>query len=75
MIFATLFTNPIQLSPDTQLWLLAPLCVGVAVIYKTVRTTNLRRLPLQILALLGYMLLGLAALAIGLWVLHTYWPF
>ena len=76
MIAWTLFTNPITLSSDSQLWLLAPLCLGVAVIYKAVRVEDLRRLPLQVAGLLAvYMVGGLIALGVLLWLLHEYWPF
>ena len=74
-MIAALFTNPITLSSSDILWLIAPLCLGVAIVYKTVRTENLRRLPAQVLGLMVYMAAGLAALGVALWALHTYWPF
>jgi len=74
MIAWTLFYNPIVPGSDSLLWLLGPLCVSAAIIYKTVRTHNLRRLHLEMLALLGYMAAGLAALGMGLWLIQKYWP-
>jgi hypothetical protein len=58
----------------TALALLLPLLLSVAVIYKTVRLDDLRRLPMQVLMLMLYMIGGLGALAVGLWALHTFWP-
>jgi len=73
MILASIFHQPMQLSGDCMLWLLAPICASIAVVYKTLRTTNLRRLPLQIAALMAYMLIGLTVLGAGLWAIHEYW--
>ena len=70
----TLFRNPMALPFDSLLWFLGPLCVAVAIVYKTVRTQNLRRLPLEILVLMGYMVVGLVALGAGLWLIQEYWP-
>ena len=74
MTLASLFYNPIQLPSDSLLvWLVLPLCVAVAVVYKTLRTRSLRRLPLEIGLLMLYMVLGLAALGAGLWLIQEYW--
>lgn len=70
-----IFTTPMVLHFDSLLWLLLPLCASVAVTYKTIRTRDLRRLPIQIGSLLAYMAGGLIALGVALWMLHEYWPF
>ena len=68
MIAWSLFSNPMLLAADGwTLWLVIPLCVSVAIIYKTIRTNHLRGLPLEILALIGYMIVGLIALGVALW--------
>ena len=74
MIAWTLFLNPVVLPFNSLLWMLLPLCFGVAVIYKTIRIDDLRRLPKEILALSAYMLFGLTALGAGLWLILSYWP-
>ena len=74
MILAAIFTHPVVLPYNSLLWLLLPLCFGVAVIYKTIRIDDLRRLPKDILALSAYMLFGLAALGTGLCLILSYWP-
>ena len=68
------FTEPVVLSFYHELWFLLPLCAGVGIVYKTIRAENLRALPVQILALFGYMVVGLVALGAGLWLLQEYWP-
>lgn len=65
-----LFYIPITLPAGADLFLLLPVCLAVAVVYKTVRTEELRKLPLQIGFLLVYMIGGLIALGGGLWILQ-----
>ena len=72
MLAWTLFYNPMTLEYDQLLWLLLPLCASLAIVYKTVRTTNLRRLPLEALALFGYLILGMVGLGAGLWLITKY---
>ena len=72
MTLGLIFYNPITLPCDSLLWLMLPLVVSVAIVYKTVRTHNLRRLPLEILGLVGYVAAGVVALAVGLWAIQAY---
>ena len=74
MIAWQLFYHPVLLPFDSLVWLVLPLCASVSIIYKTLRTDSLRALPVQILGLFAYMVVGLAALGIGLWLLQEYWP-
>ena len=71
---STLFVNPIHLSPTSQLWLILPLFVTVAIIHKTMRTGNIRRLWRDVLVLVAYMAAGTVVLATVLWLVMTYWP-
>ena len=74
MMLAKLFVNPIYLTPTSQLWLMLPLFVTVAVIHKTMRTSHIRRLWREVLVLVGYMAAGTVVLAVVLWLVMTYWP-
>lgn len=74
MIVSSLFTHPIRIHSDQHLWFVLPLCLAVAIVYKTIRTRSLRRLPLEIAVLMGYMIFGLAALAGALWLFQAYYP-
>ena len=69
-----LFYHPMILPVSVVLWLVIPLSIGVAVVYKTVRTDNLHRLPVQVAVLVGYVLGGLATLGAGLYLIQQYWP-
>ena len=73
MIAWTIFYNPILLPAHhwKTLILILPLSLSVALAYKTVRTKNLRRLPLEVLWAMGYILAGLVALGLGLWILQA----
>ena len=73
-MIAAIFVNPIIIPSGCQLWMLLPLFAAVATVYKTIRTTNIRRLPIEILASLGYMVAGLVALGAAMWAIDTYWP-
>ena len=66
-----LFVNPVVMGRDA-LWFVGPLCAVVAVVYKTVRVERLRQLPLQILILWAYILVGLSALAAAFYLLLEY---
>ena len=74
-MIADLFTNPIKLgSGVTLLAGIVPLCAAIAIVYRTVRTKDVRRLPVQIAGLIAYMIVGLVAGGCVLWAIHRYWP-
>ena len=66
-----LWMHPMQLSSATVVYLALPLCLAVAVVYKTIRTQCLRRLPLEVLVTVAYVGTGLLALAVGLWLIQV----
>lgn len=73
-MIATLFVNPIPLTPTQVFFMLLPLLVATAVVYKTVRTRDLRLLVKEVGVLVVYMVAGLAALGTGLWAIQQFWP-
>ncbi len=74
MPLATLFYNPLHLPASATLWLVLPLCAAVAIVYKALRVTHVRRLPREAAALIVYITAGLVAVGAGLWALQNYWP-
>lgn len=66
-----IFKHPIQMGVN-HIWLVLPLCMVLAVVYKTIRVKYLRQLPLQILGLWAYIFVGLTALAVSFWLLVEY---
>ena len=74
MMAWTIFTHPMFIGFHQQIWLLLPICVSVAIVYKTIRTEDLRRLPRQIGVAFAQMVGGLIALSVVLWALQEFWP-
>ncbi len=70
-MIATLFQNPVEMGGG-HIWLLIPLLSFVGLVYKTVRVKHLRKLPLQVLTVVGMMLAGVAVLATALYLLQEY---
>ena len=66
-----IFKHPVQLGIE-HVWLVLPLCMVLAVVYKTIRVRHLRQLPLQIAGLWAYIFVGLTALAVTFWILVEY---
>ncbi len=73
-MIATLFVHPLTIPVSAVLWLVIPLCAAVAIVYKAVRVDDLRKLPRQAAFLIGYILVGLAGLGAGLYLIQEYWP-
>ena len=69
---ATLFVHPRDLS-SAAVWMVIPVAVAVAAVYKTLRTRSPRRLPLEIVLLSAYILAGMGALIAALWLLQRFW--
>ena len=74
LLLAMLFWDPMQLPSKSLLWMLLPLCLVVAIVYKTVRTRNIRRLWWETLYLFGYIVGGLVVLGVAAWLLVARWP-
>ena len=70
----TVFYNPMALPSGWMLWLMLPLCVSVAVVYRAIRLERLERFAWSVLGLVAYMVAGLVALGAGLWLVQEYWP-
>ena len=66
-----IFKHPIQMGVS-HIWLVLPLCMVLAVVYKTVRVKHIRQLPMQILSLWAYIFVGLVSLAVVFWLLVEY---
>ncbi len=66
-LLAALFTTAIQLTGPARLLLMLPLCLSIAVVYKTTRCEHLREMPLAALILWVTIVLGMLAVGLGLW--------
>ena len=71
---ATLFVSPMSLQTSQTLWLVLPISLSIAIVYKTVRTRRPARVWLEILGAFAYILVGLLVLGACLWLVQAYWP-
>ena len=61
------FLQPLPVWNDWQWpWLLVPLCVGVAVVYKSIKCRYVRQIPREAAVLTVWILLGMASAAVVL---------
>jgi len=67
---ATLFVEPILVTGWARLAMLLPLCLGIAVVYKTVKLADLRGLVASCAALWAAMVGGLMAVGVVLLVVY-----
>lgn len=68
-----LFYYPMNLPSNVVLWLVLPLCASVAIVYKAIRVSEVRRLPRAAAVLFLYIVLGLGALGGALYLILQYW--
>ena len=64
---AGLFTTSIDLTGMHRLLLMLPLCLSIAIVYKTTRCEKLRNVPAAALILWGTIVVGMYAVGVGLW--------
>lgn len=64
---AGLFTTSIDLTGMHHLLLMLPLCLSIAIVYKTTRCEKLRNVPAAALILWGTIVVGMYAVGVGLW--------
>lgn len=66
---AGIFTTSIPLHGVQRLTLMLPLCLSIAVIYKTVRTDHVAEVPKAAVVLWVTIVVGMCAVGAGLWLL------
>lgn len=62
-----LFTTAIELTGVQRSLLMLPLCLSIAVVYKTTRCKRVRDIPVAALILWVTIVAGMYAVGIGLW--------
>lgn len=68
---AALGLGAIELTGPQHFLLLLPLCLSIAVVYKTTRCAQLRDVPLAALALWGTIVVGMWAVGLTLWAIYS----
>jgi len=66
-----LFTTSLQITGPQRLLLMLPLCLSIAVVYKTTRCEAVRDIPGSALVLWLTIVLGMLAVGFGFWVLYA----
>ena len=69
-VWATLFLDPIPLSGIQRAALLLPICLSISVVYRTIKTPNLRDIPKTSLALWITIVVGMWVVALTLYVVY-----
>ncbi len=68
-VLASIFVTPIFMTGPQHALLLLPLCLSIAVVYKTTRCAEVREIPVASLVLWVTIVLGMYAVGVGLWAL------
>ncbi len=66
---AGMFLASAIMTGGQHVFLLFPLCLSIAIVYKTTRCENLRDIPMAAIVLFGTIIVGMYAVGAGLWVL------
>ncbi|MCH8969429.1 MAG: hypothetical protein IIA66_09975 [Planctomycetes bacterium] len=69
-VWATLFLDPIPLSGIQRAALLLPICLSISVVYRTIKTPDLRDIPKTSLALWITIVVGMWVVALTLYVVY-----
>ena len=69
-VWATLFLDPIPLSGIQRAALLLPICLSISVVYRTIKTPDLRDIPKTSLALWVTIVVGMWVVALTLYVVY-----
>lgn len=67
-MIAAIFLRPIEWESG-QLPMLLPLCLAVAIVYKTIKLNDLRRLPVAVVLLWFTMILSMIAITIAIYII------
>lgn len=71
-VLAGLFTSAMQLSGQQRLALMLPLCLSIAIVYKTIRCERLGEVPAAVAVLWITIVSGMAVVGVGLWAIFSF---
>lgn len=70
-MLGSIFITAIELTGPQRLGLMFPLCLAIAVVYKTTRCRHLREVPTAVLTLWITIVVAMYAVGVGLWAFFT----
>ncbi len=71
LLLANIFLTGMDVSGKFRFLLLLPLCLSVAIVYKTTRTRELNKVPMASLVLFVSIVVGMYMVGVGLWALFS----
>lgn len=69
-VLSSLYVDPVELEGWQRLLLLLPLCLAIAIVYKTTKCDRLRDVPLASLVLWVTIVIGMYVVGVGLLVIY-----
>lgn len=69
-ILAVLFIHPLKLPPGGRLWMLLPLALCIALVYRVTRSRSPRELLPAALYTFANIVVGMVLIAVGLYAAH-----
>lgn len=66
------FIHPVELARWQQMLMMLPLCLSIAVVYKTTKCETVRRIPMAALVSFVTIVLGMYAVGMGLILLYHF---
>lgn len=70
LVLLGLLTTPMTLTGIQHMLLLAPLCLSISVVYKTLRCERLAEVPAAATVLWFLILVSMYAVGVGIWLLY-----
>jgi hypothetical protein len=70
-VLALIFVNGIEVAGVWRQMLMFPLCLSIAVVYKTTRCESLQRVPVAAIVLWITIVICMYAVGVGLWALFS----
>lgn len=68
---AQLFVSGVELTGTQKFLLLLPICLSIAIVYKTTRCESVRDVPVEALVLWVSIVAGMYAVGLGLWAAYS----
>ncbi len=70
-VIAGLFTTAMELQVGLRAFMILPLCLSIAVVYKTLRVSDLRKVPLASIVLWITIVISMYVVGVGLWAVFS----
>jgi hypothetical protein len=69
-LLSTILIDPMTVNGFGRTLLLLPLCLSISIVYKTLRSSSLTRVPLDSFVLWITIVLGMYAVGVAMWLVY-----